>query len=67
MTKKKKCIKCSERDWKRDGHFIDEIGFLHLRHKCRKCGYIYNVVDYLTSVKLDASQITSEPNQPKQS
>lgn len=53
MKCNKKCIKCGADNWEGKTK-----GFLYI-YQCKKCGYIFDWVDYITVGKIDASQITT--------
>ena len=64
-TLKIKCIKCGfNGSWNRDKITTDEFGFFYYPYKCGRCGYTYNVIDYITATKIDASLITVQ-NEPR--
>ena len=61
--KEQKCIKCGERKWQ------GKVSGFNYIYQCRKCGYVFDWLDYTTVSKLDASTITANRimvNQPYQ-
>ena len=59
MNSDRRCIKCGYKKWVKDRIITDELGFFHLTWKCKRCGYVYNVVDYIKVSRIDASTITA--------
>jgi len=50
----KKCVKCGTDNWRRK-----LIGFRNV-YQCKKCGYVFDWLDYIEIGKIDASVITTK-------
>lgn len=53
MKQTKYCIRCNANDWQQTWK-----GF-GVEYKCKKCGYIFDWVNYLTAGKIKTNQITA--------
>ena len=53
MKLKKYCVRCGANDWKQiwSGWGAE--------YKCKKCGYVYNGIHYITAGKVQANTITA--------
>ena len=53
MKEKEKCIKCGANNWKQTWK-----GF-GVEYKCKKCGYVFDWIDYITAGEIQTKSITA--------
>ena len=54
MKEKEYCVRCNANDWKQVW-----AGW-GVKYKCKKCGYIFDWIDYVTASKVQAGTITCD-------